>query len=380
MKTTQPLMTIMLCGFAFAAHARKTDILKPIFQEQEQELQRIMERAASGGLKYDAVIETVARTNKMRQEYFIKVPTVRIPEDVREKVVKYNQRFARWHFAMYLDEPKYSFYAAILILGRGTGTSLPESIVSHNPELWWNQDLSKKKELFLTMSICSDFQPGKRETVPLEGYYGSVLFESIPPSHIEYIFAERIYKPRTDSSFLIMNETSPILPYGYWLGTGDKTGTSYAKSFDAFLKDGDKDALKEIALVQPCVEHWLYLTLFGEKEKQLLALEGLLAWSRINAPVENPFLSALAMGLFTINAYSFNDETGVYTMKERGKMLMDFIVEFPIPENATRLKAVMDGGNRDEIQAMMKRHNTEEKWKTLLKNPVHPEFAKYPQD
>ncbi|MCL2104841.1 MAG: hypothetical protein FWH21_07295 [Kiritimatiellaeota bacterium] len=380
MKIIQPLMTIMLCGCAFIAQARKTDILKPIFQEQELELQRIMEVAASGGLKYDAVIETVARTNKMRQEYFIKVPTVRIPEDVREKVVKYNQRFARWHFAMYLDEPKYSFYAAILILGRGTGTSLPESIINHDKELWWNQDLSKKKELFLTMSICSDFQPGKRETVPLEGYYGSVLFESMPPNHIEHIFAERIYKPRTDSSFLIMNETSPILPYGYWPGTGDKTGTSYAKSFDAFLKDGDKDVLKEIALVQPCVEHWLYLTLFGEEDKRLLALEGLLAWSRINAPVENPFLSALAMGLFTVNGYSFNDETGVYTMKERGKMLMDFIVEFPIPENATRLKAVMDGGNKDEIQAMMKKHSTEEKWEALLQNPVHPEFAKYPQD
>jgi len=61
-------------------------------------------------------------------------------------------------------------------------------------------------------------------------------------------------------------------------------------------------------------------------------------------------------------------------------MLMDFIVEFPIPENATRLQAVMNGGNKDEIEAMMKKHGTGEKWTELLKNPVHPEFAKYPQD
>jgi len=74
------------------------------------------------------------------------------------------------------------------------------------------------------------------------------------------------------------------------------------------------------------------------------------------------------------------DETGIYTMNERGKMLMDFIAEFPVPENATRLQAVMNGGNKDEIQAMMKKHGTEEKWAELLKNPVHPEFAKYPQD
>jgi len=36
--------------------------------------------------------------------------------------------------------------------------------------------------------------------------------------------------------------------------------------------------------------------------------------------------------------------------------------------------------NKDEIEAMMKKHGTGEKWAELLKNPVHPEFAKYPQD
>jgi len=107
---------------------------------------------------------------------------------------------------------------------------------------------------------------------------------------------------------------------------------------------------------------------------------GFIKWMRNKQPASKPYLPALAMGLFTINGYTFNDETGVYTMNERGRMLMDFIVEFPIPENATRLQAVMNGGNKDEIEALMKKHKTEEKWQALLKNPVHPEFAKYPQD
>ena len=29
---------------------------------------------------------------------------------------------------------------------------------------------------------------------------------------------------------------------------------------------------------------------------------------------------------------------------------------------------------------MMKKHGTEGRWKERLKNPAHPEFAKYPQD
>ena len=103
-------------------------------------------------------------------------------------------------------------------------------------------------------------------------------------------------------------------------------------------------------------------------------------WCRQNNPVQNPYFSAVMMGLFTVDGYSFDDGTGVYTMNGRGRMLMDFVAEFPVPENATRLQAVMDGGNRDEIEAMMRKHGTEGKWRELLQNPAHPEFAQYPQD
>jgi hypothetical protein len=106
----------------------------------------------------------------------------------------------------------------------------------------------------------------------------------------------------------------------------------------------------------------------------------LLKICRENDPEKKPYISALMMALFTVDGYAFNDGTGVYAMNERGKMLMDFIVEIPIPENATRLQAVMNGGNKDEIEAMMKKHGTTDKWAELLKNPVHPDFAKYPQD
>ena len=377
MKRMMMMIGLSLVGLTMPGYAGAVDILKPEYQRQERELQRIMEQLASKGLEYQVVTEPLVRTNKMGKKYIVNVQTVRIPKDLKEKIVRYDQRFARWNFAMYLDDSRYSFYAAVLILGRGTATDIPQSIVKHDKELWWSQDLPSKKSLFLALSILCNFQRGRSEFVPSEGYYGSILYESIPHYYNKHIFAERIYE--TDR-FATVHEPNPIMPYGHLYGRVSETGKLYERHFESFLKDGNKVTLRGIALVQPCVEHWLYLTLFGDNEKQLLALEGMLAWSRMNTPVENPFLSALAMGLFTINGYAFNDETGVYTMNERGKMLMDFIVEFPIPENATRLQAVMNGGNKEEIEGMMKKHGTTEKWAELLKNPVHPEFAKYPQD
>jgi len=369
-------------GATCTGYAQKVDILNPEYQRQEQELKRIMEQLDSKKVKYKAVMERVEYTYKTGGKHFQLLPTVRFSSDIKEKIVKYDQRFARWHFAMYLDDPEYSFYAALLILGRGPsfwgggGRGLPDSIAKDNKKLWWTRDLPKERSRFIDMSIQCNFKGGQWESVPLEAYYGAVLFESMPPCYNRKIFAERIYEKELG----IPEEVSPILPYSCGWSRRSDTCVEYAKFFEGFLKDGDKAMLKDVPLVRACVEHWIWLTLFGEEEKRLLSLEGLLAWSRINSPVENPFLSALAMGLFTINGYAFNDETGVYTMNERGRMLMDFIVEFPIPENATRLQAVMNGGNKEEIQAMMKKHGTGEKWAELLKNPVHPEFAKYPQD
>ena len=354
------------------SYAEVADLLKPEYQRQEQELRRIMEQLSVKGLKYDIVTEKLDYPHIKHEITSGQFKTVRIPKDIEAKIWQYNQRFAVWNFASYFEDPKHSFNMGVLSIryafSRGfVFIPIPKSITKRDKKLWEQEFTPELKGYFIEWSGMG-YSPLTKEKVsaftPREGYYGSILFESIPPDYNRNIFAERVYK--VDRVY----EPKPIMP----------SEEEYGKFFDAFLKDGDKSVLKEIALVQPCVEHWLYLALFGEEEKRLLSLEGLLAWSRINSPVENPFLSALAMGLFTVNGYAFNDETGVYTMNERGRMLMDFIVEFPIPENATRLQVVMNGGNKEEIQAMMKKHSTGEKWAELLKNPVHPEFAKYPQD
>ena len=369
------LIPIIIISLTVSSVAENVDILKPVYQRQELEFQRIMEQLYSEGLKYEIVSEEVKMPKKMFPYYYAThVKTASIPFDIKEKTIKYDQRFSRWHFAKYLEDKRYSFHAAVLILGRGTSTTIPESIIIHDADLWRNKDMGIVKNLFELLSAHHSFQRGRSEFVPLEGYFGAVLFESIPPYYNTNIFAGRVYEIN------IVSEPIPILPYGYSKGRMGDVEKSYGKYFNAYMNDNDVSELSQIPLIQPCVENWLHLSLFGETNKQTRSTLGLLEWSRIKSPMGNPFLSALMMGLFTVDGYSFDDETGVYAMNERGRLLMDYIVEFPIPENATRLQAVMGGGNKDEIETMMRKHGTGEKWKELLKNPVHPEFAKYPQN
>jgi len=316
------MMLLGITGVALTGYAEKVDILKPVYQRQEKELNKIMEQLAARGLEYDIVDDEIKINQKTHPGYhMVKIKRVQIPKDLEETIAKYSPRFALRNFTLYLDDPKYSFYVGVLAFAyarMGSGMFHDTGIPEHDKDKWLQMLPQTKKRFYFIIRNGRDGQIMGPLTMPLESYYGAILFESIPPDHNKSIFADMVYKIDVMSG----DEVSPILPYSNVPGREDNgIGKRYGKRFEDFLKDGDKSALKEIALVQPCVEHWLYLALFGEEEKRLFSLEGLLAWSRINSPVENPFLSALAMGLFTVNGYAFNDETGVYTMNERGKIL-----------------------------------------------------------
>ncbi len=135
--------------------------------------------------------------------------------------------------------------------------------------------------------------------------------------------------------------------------------------------------LMELPLTQEHVCGWLYYLLSCPDTIRLDITKDFCAWCRKSEPKENPSLSAVMMGLFIVDGYVFDDEKGTYNLNDRGRLLLDYIVEFPIPENATRLKIIRDGGNQAAVNDLMKKHGTAEAWQELLKNPVEPKFIKY---
>ena len=43
-------------------------------------------------------------------------------------------------------------------------------------------------------------------------------------------------------------------------------------------------------------------------------------------------------------------------------ILLDYIVAFPIPENAGKLSVIADGGNLAFVNALMRKHGTAQTW------------------
>jgi len=368
-------------GVTCTGYAQKVDILKPEVQAKELAARRFIESFGDTTIpykvttkKYKAAFNKAGHPLKDFNGY-----AVTFPKDIQARLDLLDRKVLHDTLMDYFDDARHSFTVFVLMIEETTlyrprehddrrgrkeiGLLDVQALVKADKTLWNENFVSspnmdnyvfvERQDVFLVAcywSLAQAYSNRLYKTLIGPSYRYSVLMGSIPAAYDGKVFR---------------GEDAP----------GDRTdcNTVFGGIFDKY------PAVFRYTW-PPQNEVYPFITPAAWEEQRGQDTQRFLKNCRENDPASNPHLPALTMAMFTVDAYSFNDETGVYTMKERGKMLMDFIVEFPIPENATRLKAVMDGGNRDEIQAMMKKHSTEEKWKALLKNPVHPEFAKYPQD
>ena len=323
----QMMMTgIGIVGIALAGYAQKIDILKPAHQQQEQELRRFMDRLAHDGIPYEVKVEKQEYRPLMGRRSVMFLHNVTVPSGIAQEIWKYDWVTLLGLSQKYQKSPAYSFYMTILIMAHpenqkfgGYGSwQILDAIVNHSKKEW-DENL---EEYVGKVYQHNDYGLMSRHL--------KIFAESIPAIYQKDIQPPYRYIDETHDAKKFANPARELERWGYF-------------------------CLKDIAL--GLIKHHL----------------GLIDWCRENNPAEKPYLSALMMALFTVDGYSFSDESGVYTMNERGRMLMDFVVEFPIPENAIRLQAVMGGGNKDEIEAMMKKHGTGEMWQELLNTPVIPQ-------
>jgi len=366
-------------GATCTGYAQKVDLLKPEVQAKELAVRRFIESFGDTTIPYKV-------TKQKYKDAFNKAGyplkdfdgyIVTFPQDIQDRLDLLDKKVLYDTLMDYFDDERLSFTVAILMMAEaalyrpgnderraGIG-GLPDvqALLKADKSLW-NKDFVPsplmdsykfvmRREIFLVAcywSLHVSYQNPLRNTLIGPSYRYSVLMQSIPA-----VYADKVFR----------GEDAPVFRADWSTPSGG--------IFDRYPA-----ALRYTAPTQNEVLPFVTSAAWGESRKA--DTQRLLSTYRENTPATKPYLSALMMAMLTVDGYAFNDETGVYTMNERGKMLMDFIAEFPIPENATRLQSVMNGGNREEIEAMMKKHGTGEKWAELLQNPVHPEFAKYPQD
>ncbi len=359
-------LTIGTCFCIFVTLAfASADQLKPRQWQQEQEFKQFLDRLNREGLEYQIKVE-YREFNEVffgRHHFEGYVHRITLPKQIDQRVVGYDWLFVQGIFPKYLDDPKYSFNTGLFLAFRIQEGNRPggrwgvgyvcafriEPFEKHDKSLW-EHDLQRYTAIFRGGTLLDP----KR-------YREKLLYESIPESFLKDIFSDRVH--RFGASIV----EKPV-------NIKDKPYEEGVREFNAST---NTSKLLELDLTQENLEVWLYLTIASPETIRLDITKDFCAWCRQNEPKDNPFLSALMMGLFIVDGYVFDDEKGAYHLNDRGKLLLDYIVEFPIPENATRLKIIRDGGNESLVEDLMKKRSTTETWQELLKNPVEPKFVKY---
>ena len=261
------IMLLLVLLLTATTYAEVTDLLKPKYQRQEQELRRIMEQLSVKGLKYDVVSEKVKTGFRSGWEYR-SIKTVRIPKDIEEKIWQYDRRFALWNFSLYLEDQKYSFYMGILniryLAQRETYVQIPQSVIKHDKKRWAQEFTPELKERFLGLNSLAStaFYPLKdygTHLIARNGYYAAILFASISPDFNKRIFSDRVYETGKWDGF---EEASPIMPI-----EGE-----YGKRFADFMSSGDNKGNE--ASRHPHVVIVFFLTNFASRHKNAFFIVG----------------------------------------------------------------------------------------------------------
>lgn len=357
-------LTMLTIGSCFWVSIPQTlvfaDQLKPRQYQEEQGFKQLLDRLNREGLDYQIKVEYKEKDGHFfgRHRYKGYVNRITLPGDIDRQVSSYDGRFRSAVFRKYLEDPKYSFHAAVLwvylgqqnsALGYGFVGSRLEPIENHDKALW-DKEIERYAKIWRAGNLTDP-----------RTYREKVLYETIPEPYLKDVFPVSIHE------FGAAIVKWPV----------NITGKPYENGVLEFNASSNTAKLLELPLTQEHLGVWLYLAISGPETNRLDLTKDFCAWCRKSEPKKNAFLSAVMMGLFTVDGYAFDDEKKTYQPNERGNVLLDYLVEFPIPENATRLKIIMDGGNQTLVDDLMKKHSNNQAWQVLLKNPVEPKFVEY---
>jgi hypothetical protein len=365
------LLCFSVCSLATTSGFAVIDELKPKCCREDQEFRRLLDRLNSEGLDYKIDVQLkMSAGSAFRHSTTYYVHRITLSNEIARQVVGYDRRFFGGSFPKYLDAPEYSFYASLLLaykiqedarpdgkLGVGFVSSVWfEYLVKHDKSFWANETKGYNKYKNALVRATNLLAP--------HGYRERLLFESIPESYLNAVFPARIY--RFGAGIIEPPVKSQGKPY-----------EDGVREFDAIRSTAK---LQMLPLTQDNLGVWLYYAISAPETNRLQVAKDFCTWCRNRDPKTNSFLSAVMMGLLTVDGYAFDDQKGAYNLNEPGNVLLDYIVEFPIAENATRLKIVRDGGNQALVNDLMNKHGTSEGWRVLLNNPVQPTFVEFKQE
>jgi hypothetical protein len=392
MKTTaiKKIITILIIGTLFkfginevnatdnfsADAFPKKDGLDPYF-EKKIKMKNVLDNLSATDFAYELTVKC-----EKKQEKFIDLDKkktfyqyhLKLPENVEfESLQKiFNEKnpfderrshFGANEFYKNMLNRKYSIYCALAIINSSDdkiGPSPDEiSALIHNDKEEWNKNINKYAKAFDSLLI-------DRASYPNE-----VFIATLPPQCRNTLFSDKraIFAFISANKWTFQRYFESNIPLNKYSESKNPIIREYGKYFE-IIENYKKTGVADFSILLQNQEHivkWLYL-LFGlesEKMPSILILKVFIAYLQSQKEL-NPFYSTVVMSLFISKGYEFSENTGEYIPNKLGEEMLDYLVKNPTPNNATRIKIIMEGGNEHFISDLMEKYHNNGEWDKLF--------------
>ena len=337
-----PTFCLVFFIHSFVAMAGGVDLLKPEYSRKSLELRRLMEEIAQRGLQYEITHASAKREAVFfgRHEWVEHIYHVKMPKEVRAVLHDLDDAFIRGEMSRYLNDKSYSFYAAALLMSwldnveHGAVFHIRLESLEKNDKTMWDESIERNIAFFA----------GLLGDAPLKAH---LFRDAIPQKYQAMLLLPNDNKARIGDVF----HATPL---------DGVQEDKFQAAVNKYIATEEESAVAQIPCDRKHFEQWLTPLLLGATNGSEV-VRGFVSWCRQSGSETGQFPAA-AMGLFTVFGYSYDDMRDRYELTERGKILLDYIVAFPIPENAGKLSVIADGGNLALVNALMRKHGTAQTW------------------
>jgi len=242
-----------------------------------------------------------------------------------------------------LLDPKYSYFAGVLTMAHEKCEPPKKDVqpIVDKDKAAWDREYEKYAQYLINLLQITPYP-----------YQKQVFLDRMPQA-----YKKRLSQNKHEWGTVVESPfTIEITKRGGYFPTNMPEFKKIEEAVAAYQADGHADALQHLEEEGKTLRYWTMFLFNVDDETRMKNLKAFDIYARQHNQSKN-FFSSWMMNMLVAIGYHYDRETDQCVLNPAGKIMLEYAIEHPIPENTDTLRILREHGNTDEIDSLIKKHH-----------------------
>ncbi|MFA7238276.1 MAG: hypothetical protein WC058_15560, partial [Phycisphaeraceae bacterium] len=245
-----------------------------------------------------------------------------------------------------LRDPKYSYYAGVLTMAHEKCGPPKKNVqpIADKDKAAWDREYEKYAKYLINLLQITPYPHQKQ-----------VFLDGMPQ-----VYKKRLSQNKHEWGAVVDPPfTIEITKQGGYFPTTMPEFKKIEEALASYQSDGRTDALQQLGEDSDTLRNWTMFLFNVDDETRMKNLKAFDIYARQHNQSKG-FFSAWMMNMLVAIGYQYDRDADQCVLNPAGKIMLEYAIEHPIPENMDTLRILREHGNADEIDSLIKKHHASE--------------------